>query len=537
MATGAIVARILTQYSDKGSKAATRDVMKLGKSFDNFSRKSARAFGIATAASAAFAVKIGKDAVRAALEDQKSQVLLVNSLRNTTNATDKAIAGTEAFISGLQKQFSVLDDDLRPAFGRLAALTGNLYSAQSLLGTALDVSAQSGVDLATSTGALIKASKGQYKGLQTLVPSLSTATVKSKDFAAALDEVGKATAGAASKRAQTLEFRLLGLRIAFGEVLETLGYALLPVMERFATALQTKIIPQFEKFVILNQGKLAAGFKMAAEFGIKFLAVAFAFSDWIVNNMGLIKGVAILIGGMFAVGKIAAFVTAIQSIVAAMALLRATSLGAAVALAFATGGASAIAGAVGAAVATAAVTGIALNTISNQNAKKNAAKPKSSADASLGYLFRPDAVKTIGTGSGISGANSALLDFIKGLNSATASTKTAKTLQDKITAEAVKQNLARQAALSGSANTALGGTGSYAYGAQKFMATSPTIAMGSSGSIGSTATASTNVVVNVQGSVSTNEDLQQAMVNALTKAQRRNNGVDLYAPGKYNFYG
>ena len=36
MAVGAVVARILTQYSDKGSKAATKDINKLGKNIDGF---------------------------------------------------------------------------------------------------------------------------------------------------------------------------------------------------------------------------------------------------------------------------------------------------------------------------------------------------------------------------------------------------------------------------------------------------------------------------------------------------------------------
>ena len=52
MAVGAVVARILTQYSDKGSKAATKDINKLGKSFDKFAKKSAKAFGVAALAAA-----------------------------------------------------------------------------------------------------------------------------------------------------------------------------------------------------------------------------------------------------------------------------------------------------------------------------------------------------------------------------------------------------------------------------------------------------------------------------------------------------
>ena len=105
MALGAVVARIVSQYSDKGSKAAQRDIAKLGKNFDAFSKKATKAFAVAGAASAAFAVKIGVDAVQAAIEDQKSQVLLANSLRNTVGATDDAIASVEEYITKQQALF------------------------------------------------------------------------------------------------------------------------------------------------------------------------------------------------------------------------------------------------------------------------------------------------------------------------------------------------------------------------------------------------------------------------------------------------
>jgi hypothetical protein len=66
MAVGAVVARILTQYSDKGSKAAQKDIAKLGKTFDAYAKKASRAVGLVAAASAGAAVKIGKDSVMAA---------------------------------------------------------------------------------------------------------------------------------------------------------------------------------------------------------------------------------------------------------------------------------------------------------------------------------------------------------------------------------------------------------------------------------------------------------------------------------------
>ena len=241
MATGAIIARIITQYSAKGSKQAQKDITKLGKQFDAFSKKATLAFAAAGAAVGAFAVKVGTDAVRAAMEDQKSQALLASTLRNTVGATDAAIASTEQYITLLQKEVNVADDELRPALATLARATGDVASAQSLLGTALNVSAGTGKDLASVSLALSKAVNGNLGALTRLGIPLDANTIKSKDFNKALGVLNDTFKNQADVRAKTLEFRLKGLNIAYGEVLETLGYALLPVVEQFANAISTLV--------------------------------------------------------------------------------------------------------------------------------------------------------------------------------------------------------------------------------------------------------------------------------------------------------
>lgn len=343
MAVGAVVARIITQYSDKGSKAAKKDIANLGKSFDQFSKKTIRAFGLATAAVGAFAVKVGKDAVKAAMEDQKSQALLANSLRNTVGATNEAIASLENYVSKLQLQVGVADDELRPALSRLAAATGSVTAAQQLLGTALNVSAFSGADLTSATKAVTKALQGSFRGLQTLVPGIDATTLKSKDLVAIFKQVDQITAGAAATRANTLEYRLAILRIRYSEILETLGYQLIPVVERFAKIIETRVLPQIEAWVQANGSKLATAFKVASDAAINLIGVAIAFSDWIANNMGLVKTMAGLIATMFVVGKIAAFYNAIKTLAGAFVALRTAAAGAAIATAFATGGTSVIA--------------------------------------------------------------------------------------------------------------------------------------------------------------------------------------------------
>ena len=493
MAVGAVVARILTQYSDKGSKAATKDINKLGKSFDAFAKKSAKAFGIAALAAAAFAVKIGKDAVQAAMEDQKSQALLANSLRNTVGATDDAIAGVERHITALQNQFSVADDELRPAFGRLTAAFNSTTAAQEAMQIALNVSAFASVDLATASDAIIKASQGQYKAITKLVPGIGAATLATKDFGQITDKVSKLTGGAAATRAGTLEGKMNGLKIAFGEVMETLGYALLPVMEKFVALVTSQLIPKIEAFVALNKDKLAAGFQLAAEMAFKLLTVAIAFSDWCANNMGIVKGMAALIAGMFVVGRIAAFIKAIQGIIAVMAVLRTTSIGAAIATAFATSGVSIALGA--AALATAGLGIYTLNGMVGENAGggtgRKGISPRGNAnnrDFSVDP-YTPPVVK-------------GLDDFTAGLNKATKATKDSKKLQDAITAEAVRQNLARQKSLSGSTALAVG------QGGRLYMPNS-----------------GVNVAVKVEGSVVSNEDLVTSIVNGIERTTRRSFGT------------
>jgi len=348
MAIGAVVARIVSQYSDKGSKAAQRDIAKLGKNFDAFAKKAGKAFALAGAASAAFAVKIGKDAVQAAIEDQKSQVLLANSLRNTVGATDSAIASVEDYITKQQKLFSVADDQLRPSLAALAAATGSITDAQKLQSVALDVAANKQIDLVTASKLLAKAYGGNIGALKKLFPEISANTVKSKDFATALDVVAKASSGAAAAAADTLAGRLEGLKLAYGEVLETLGYALLPVLTQFATYIQTNVLPALEAWTNANKDKIANSLKNIFEVLKVVTKQLGEFFGFISRNIGTLKVFGAILAGIFVGSKIAAgiqgLVAAIGLVTTALTAQTAAASTAAIATGFATAGVSLIAG-------------------------------------------------------------------------------------------------------------------------------------------------------------------------------------------------
>ena len=365
----AIIERIVTVYNDKGSKQAVKDLNKLEKNFADAGKKIAKAFGAAALAAGALAVKLGKDGVEAAIADQKSQALLANALRNTTGANEAAIASVEDYISAQQRAVAVTDDELRPSLATLLNATKDVTQAQSLQNLALDISADGTRSLQSVSLALAKAVGGNFSALTKLGVPLSDDIKKSKDLNAALAELGKTFAGAAATRAGTFEGRMTALRISFDETLETLGYALIPVLEELATVFQTQVLPVFEQFIADNKDEIAETLRNVAEFAINAGKGLGKMFKTISDNMITFKIFASILTGLF-VGTavyngVKALIGIIGLLTTAFGRQAAAGTAAGAATAFATGGTSAFAAAAGILAFTAAVGGtlLAINSL------------------------------------------------------------------------------------------------------------------------------------------------------------------------------
>jgi hypothetical protein len=244
-------------------------------------------------------------------------------------------------------------------------------------------------------------------------------------------------------------------------------------------------LPKIEAFIEANKDKLAAGFAIAADMALKLLENAIAFSDWISNNMGLVKTMAALIATMWATGKIAAFVTAIHTIIGALVLLRSTAIAAAIANAMATGGANLALGA--AAIAAYSVYLLTSGGGDTSVKTKKKISPRGNSN-NRDFITNP-----------LGPATKGLEDFTSGLNKATAAAK--KSLDQLINEAAAKKNLERQKMLSGSTSLAVGQGGK--------------LYMSGSGR---------NIIVNVAGSVTTEGDLVTKIADGLTRTNRRSFG-------------
>ena len=250
----AISIPIVSEFNAKGIDKAVREFQKLetaGQKAQFVLQKSA----VPAAAALGVLTYAAFDAVKAFAEDEKSAVALATTLKNVTGATDNQVEALEKFITKTSFAVSVADDQLRPALGTLVRATGDVTQAQKLLGLALDISAGTGKDLGAVSEALGKAFNGQMGPLKKLAPALADLI----DEGATTGEVFKALSdtfgGQASAAADTASGRMEGLRIRMDEIKESVGEAVMPIVE--------KLMPAFTSM-----------------------------SDWASDNTGLIVGIA-----------------------------------------------------------------------------------------------------------------------------------------------------------------------------------------------------------------------------------------------------
>jgi hypothetical protein len=228
---------------NKSLKAATADVETFGDKVTKAGKVVGAALVAAAAAAGAYAVKIGVDGVKAAIEDEKAQTQLALALKNATGATEGAIAATEQFILQQSLATGVADDELRPALQRLALSTGDVKKAQDLLKIAMDVSTATGKPLEAVANSLGKAYDGNTTALGRLGIGLSAAELKTMSFTQVQDRLTDLFGGAAAANADTYAGRIARMQIAFDEAKETIGFALLPILEKLMKFINQIALP------------------------------------------------------------------------------------------------------------------------------------------------------------------------------------------------------------------------------------------------------------------------------------------------------
>jgi len=291
MATGnrTLKLSILADVDDLKKKLGEADKAVEGNAskISEFGKKAAAAFAVAAVAAAAYGTKLAIDGVKAAIEDEQAQLRLASALRTATGATDAQIKATEDMILKTSLATGVADDQLRPAFQRLAVSTKDTVEAQKLLSLALDISKGKGIDLETVANALGRAQDGNTTALGRLGLGLSKAELSTLSFTEVQDKLSQLYGGAAAANAETFQGKIDRLKVGFDEAKESLGVALLPQVEKFIDYLNNTGLPTLEAFIagLTGDEGLSAGLqenqRSAESFGKAIGVVAGIISGFI----------------------------------------------------------------------------------------------------------------------------------------------------------------------------------------------------------------------------------------------------------------
>lgn len=266
----AVTIPIISEFDGKGISKAVAEFKNLEGAGAKAKFALQKAALPAAAAIGGLAVVIG-DATKAAIEDQKAQLLLAQAIEKNTIAGQANVKAAEAYIEKTMMSAAVADDQLRPALATLVQTTGDLTYSQDLLNTALDISAATGTDLGAVTDAVAKAYAGNTKALGTLIPSVRELAKDGASLDTIMQAVNATVGGAATVAANSAEGQFKRLSLTLGETKEAIGAAFLPVLERLLPKLQSLAL-----FVQQNTGLVVGLIIAVGSFAAAILALNFA---------------------------------------------------------------------------------------------------------------------------------------------------------------------------------------------------------------------------------------------------------------------
>ena len=281
---------IISEFDGKGINKAIKQFEQLETTSEKAQFAIKKAAVPAAAALAGLAAALGS-ATKAAMEDQQEQAALALTLQNVTGAGKAQTAQIEDQISAMSRASGIADTDYRKSLEALVRGTKDVDMAMKDMNLVMDISTSLQMDSSTVADALAKAYQGNFKALRSLSPEMATMIKEGASLNEIMDVLGGTFGGATAKSAETAAGKMKILTNSLGETKESIGAALLPVLQA--------VLPVLNKFAAWAQDNPKAFLAIAAAIGIVAAAIVATNIAMALNPFSLIAaGVALLIVGL-----------------------------------------------------------------------------------------------------------------------------------------------------------------------------------------------------------------------------------------------
>jgi len=299
---------IICEFDGKGIKKAVAQFKQLETTGEKAQFAIKKAAIPAAAALTGLAVALG-DATSAAMEDQQEQAALALTLQNVTGAGAAQTEQVEKQITAMSRASGITDTQYRKSLEALVRGTKDVNLAMKDMNLVMDISTALQMDSTTVADALAKAYQGNFKALRTLSPEMATMIKEGATLDEVMNVLGGTFGGATAKNAETAAGKMAILKNSISETKESIGAALLPVVQA--------VLPVLQKFADWAQKNPNAFLAIAAAIGLVAAAIVATNIAMALNPFSLIAaGVALLVAALVvAYNKFDWFKTGVNAII------------------------------------------------------------------------------------------------------------------------------------------------------------------------------------------------------------------------------
>jgi hypothetical protein len=299
---------IISEFDGKGIKKAIAQFKQLETTSEKAQFAIKKAAVPAAAALGGLALALG-DATKAAMEDQQEQAALALTLQNVTGAGKAQTAQIEDQISAMSRASGIADTEYRKSLEALVRGTKDVDLAMKDMNLVMDISTALQMDSGTVADALAKAYQGNFKALRSLTPEMATMIKEGASLNEVMDVLGGTFGGATATAADTAAGKMKILSNSIGETKESIGAALLPVVEA--------VLPVLNEFAMWAQDNPQAFLAIAGAIGLVAAAIVATNIAMALNPFALIAaGVALLVAALVvAYNKFEWFRTGVNAII------------------------------------------------------------------------------------------------------------------------------------------------------------------------------------------------------------------------------
>jgi len=247
--------------------------------------------------------------VKETLKVEDSQVMLQNAIKNT-GVSFTYIQPLVDQSAASMRNLGFSTEDTYTALTAMTRASGSPALALKSLGVAADLARAKNISLAQAGTIVARASVGQARGLADLGIAIGKTIPKGASLEQIFAAIEKRVGGSANAFKNTLSGGIEVAQAQFKNLETQLGERLIPTLN--------KVLNWFIKT------------------GIPALK---SFGSWIANNKGLVESIGVTIASLWAVGKIATFLTYLGKVTGAFTAIETAATAAAVAEGAAEGGA------------------------------------------------------------------------------------------------------------------------------------------------------------------------------------------------------